>query len=141
MAGVYGSAYSSTDELHRAPGTVVDAGLRRFRNVFNFADSGVGGTTTPLVAARLREGCALESVKLGSSVNVSGINISVGIAGTAAKYSAAAAGPNATRGERVIVSTALDDDALAAPEEVILTPSGNWPASGILVSDVFASKR
>lgn len=141
MPGVYGKALSASDDLHRAPGTTVDAAVRRHRNVFDFAEAGVGGTTTPLVAARLREGVALESIKIGSSVNVSAVNISVGTAANPTKYSAAAAGPNATRSERVVPTTALDDDALAAPEEVILTPSAAWPSTGILVSDVFVSKR
>lgn len=141
MAGTYGSAFSSTDELNRAPGTVVDAAVRRHRNVFNFADSGVGGAAAALIAAKLREGVAVQAVELHGSVDVSAINVSVGITGNTAKYVAATAGPNATTKRCVVKSTALDDDALAAPETVILTPSGNWPAAGILIVDVFVSKR
>lgn len=141
MSGVYGTAFSGTDELNRAPGTVVDAGLRRHRNVFNFADSGVGGAAAALIAARAREGCALQSIELHASVDVSAINISVGISGSTAKYVAATAGPNTTTKRCVVKSTALDDDALGAPEELLLTPSGNWPATGILIVDAFYSKR
>lgn len=141
MATTLGTAFSATDELAKAPGTVVDAAMRRHRNVFNFADSGVGGTTNPLTAAKLREGVALESVKLTGSVDVSLINVSVGIATSTAKYCAATAGPNATQKDIPVKSTALDDDALTAPETIILTPSGNWPATGVLISDIFVSKR
>ncbi len=141
MAGTSGSAFSATDELAKAPGTTVDAANRLHRNVFDFAESGVGGTTNPLIAAKLREGVFLHRARLSSSVNCSAINVSIGITGSTAKYSAAAAGPNATTTTPVIVSTALDDNALTAPETVILTPSGNWPATGILVSLIEVSKR
>jgi hypothetical protein len=140
MSGVYGSAFDAADAT-LAPGTVVDAGLRRHRNVFNFADAGVGGAIATLIAAKAREGNALQSIELHASVDVSAINISAGITGSTAKYVAATAGPNATTKRLVVKSTALDDDALSAPETLILTPSGNWPATGILIVDAFYSKR
>lgn len=141
MAGVYGSNWSATDPLTNAPGSTHDAPLRTYRNVFNFADSGVGGTTNPLRIARLREGSHLEAVHIQSDQNLSGVNISGGITGDTAKYVAAAAGPNATFQRMLVKLAALDDDAIGAMEEIILTPSGNWPASGTLVTWVHASHR
>jgi hypothetical protein len=141
MPNEYGSAYSATDATALAAGSLVDAGLRRHRNVFNFADAGVGGTATPLRLARPSAGTALAMVFLQSDVNASGINLSIGTAGEAAKYSAAAAGPNATRTQPIIKIGALDDPALASAEEILLTPSGNWPSTGTLVTEVYVSKR
>lgn len=141
MSGTYGSAFSSTDPLAKAPGATVDAGDRLHRNVFNFADAGVGGTTNPILLARVREGQFVHSARLSSDVNVSGINVTIGPLSSAAKYVAAAAGPNATTVSYAVKSSALDDDPLAAPEDIYATPSGNWPAAGTLVSLLVASKR
>lgn len=142
MAKIYGSAFSATDTKKLAPGTVHDAGSRRFRNTFNLADAGVGGTTNTPIVARVREGSAVHACEVSSSANLSAINFTLGIVGDPAKYAAAFAGPAAGATVRVpIKPEVLAADALALPEEIILTPSANLPGAGILVGSVFASKR
>jgi hypothetical protein len=142
MGGVTGSAYDPTDELSKAPGTSVDAGVRIFRNVFNFADAGVGGTQNPLILARLPSGVVYDEARAASDQNISGTNVTIGVVGAAAKYAAAQAGGAANVTVRFNVPVAAqDDDPLTVPTEIIMTPSANWPASGILVTKVFVSKR
>lgn len=135
----YGSAFSNADDLKRAPGTTVDAAIRRHRNVFDLAVD--GGTSEALKIAHLREGVVIEGIKMHTGANLSAINFSAGNATAAAKYAAAQAGPNAVTKELQLTVTSLDDDPLTAPEEVLLTPSGNLPGAGTLVVDVFVSKR
>jgi len=142
MPGTYGSAYSSTDELVKAPGSSVDSGARVHRNVFNFADTGVGGTTNAVIAARVPRGSTVIAVRMASDQNISGTNFTVGNASAAAKYAAATAGGAADVTKRFDIKTsALDDDPLTAMEEVLITPSANWPAAGRLVAIVETVKR
>ncbi|MFD1034151.1 hypothetical protein ACFQ15_05750 [Sphingomonas hankookensis] len=142
MAKIYGSAFSATDAKKLAPGTVHDAGSRRFRNTFQLGDAGVGGTTNTPIVARVREGSAVHAFELSSSANLSGINFTLGTVTEPAKYCAAFAGPVAGGTVRApIKPEALAADSLALPEEIILTPSANLPGAGVLVGSVFASKR
>lgn len=142
MGGLTGSAYDNNDMWQLAPGTSVDAAVRGIRNVFNFADANVGGTTNPLVLARVPRGAVPRAAMIASDQNLSGINISLGITGTAAKYAAAQAGPaaNATVRPNFVIA-ALDNDPLTDMEEIIATPSGNWPASGTMVTWFDYTKR
>lgn len=140
MPDINGTAYSATDPLKRAPGTSVNAGVRRYRNVVNLAVEG-GGTANPILAAKLKEGVSVCAVKIHSDANLSGINFTVGSRTDAAKYAAAQAGPNVTSKELVMKVAALAADALGAAEDVLFTPSGALPANGMIVVEVFASKR
>lgn len=142
MGGVSGSAYNTTDLLAKAPGTSVDAAVRSFRNVFNFADSGVGGTTNPITLARLPAGSVFVSARAASDQNLSGTNFTIGTAAAAAKYGASQAGGAANVTVRFNVpAAALDDDPLTTMTEIIMTPSANWPVSGTLVTFVDVTKR
>ncbi|WP_225205086.1 hypothetical protein [Novosphingobium huizhouense] len=142
MAGTDGSAYNSADALAKTPGTSVDAGVRRFRNVFNLADAGVGGTTNPLIMAIVPTGSVPMGARATCSVSLAGINLQVGIAGNVAKYATAQAGAAADTIKRFdIKATALAADPLTGAETVILTPSAAWPAAGTLVTDFEISKR
>lgn len=142
MAKIYGSAFSATDPKKLASGTVHDAGSRRFRNTFDLAAAGVGGTVNTPIVARVREGSAVHAASVSSSANLSGINFTLGTVAEPAKYAAAFAGPAAGATVHVqIKPEALAADSLATPEEIILTPSANLPGAGILVASVFASKR
>lgn len=142
MPGVDGSAYNSTDPLSKASGITVNAKVRTYRNVFNFADAGVGGTTAALTMAKLPRGCLVVGTRYASTENLSGSNQSIGIAGATAKYAAAAAGPAAGATRRADVPVAaLDDDPLTTEENVIITPAANWPATGTLVTFVDVVKR
>lgn len=142
MAKIYGNAFSGSDRRKLAPGAVHDAGVRRYRNVFNLADAGVGGTTNTPLVAKLREGTALAACELTSNVNLAGVNFTLGTEAEPAKYATAFAGPGAGATVRVsILPAALAADALATPEEIILTPSAALPAAGTVVASVMASHR
>lgn len=142
MPTKYGSAYSDTDPLKKAPGTSVNAGARHFRNVFNFADAGVGGTQNPLCVAKLPAGVVPKGFTISSDQNISATNITVGNATTAAKYVTSTAGPaaNATKRCDLVIAT-LAADPSTDTEEVLVTPSANWPAAGTLVVDFIVTKR
>jgi hypothetical protein len=139
MPDINGKAFS-TNPLFRSPGTVVDAGGRRFRNVVDLAVEG-GATANPLVAAIVREGCSVYEARMSSGANLSAINFTIGTDAAPAKYGAAQAGPNATTKTFVIPIAALDDDALTAPETIKFFPSGALPGAGVIVTEIFASKR
>lgn len=141
MPDIYGTNYSASDVLKRTPGARVDAGERSFENWVNLATEG-GGTTNPFIVATAREGCKLVGIEVTGSVSLAGVNISAGIAGSTAKYAASVAGPAADVQLRMnIKASALDDDELAAPETLILTPSANWPATGTLYARAIYTKR
>lgn len=142
MAGKLGTLYSSTDPLQRAPGVFANAKDRRWRNKFNFADADLTAQTVAITLARLKKGMSPpRSISINTNANLSGINLSVGIAGSAAKYVLAAAGPNATMQTLVMTYAGATDDELTADADIIMTPSGNWPASGGLVTNVTCSHR
>ncbi|GGO95027.1 hypothetical protein [Stakelama pacifica] len=137
----YGTSYSSTDDSKLAPGTKVDAGVRRFHNDFSLATQGGGTQDTPLVA-RIREGCAVCAFELSSSVDLSGLTFKLGIATDDDKYAVAFAGPAAGKTVRApIVPAMLAAGALEQREDIILTPSANMPAAGVVCTELFASKR
>jgi hypothetical protein len=142
MAIIQGSAFSATDTKKLAPGTTHDAGVRRFRNTFDLAAAGAGGTANTPKVAELREGSALCGCEISSTVSLSGINFTLGTPAEPAKYATAQAGPAAGATVRLnILPAALAADAIERPEDIILTPSGNLPGAGTVVASVFASKR
>ena len=78
MATTEGTAYNSSDPLSKASGITVNAKVRTFRNVFNFADPGVGGTTAALTIAKLLRDCVVIATRYASDQNLSGSNQSIG---------------------------------------------------------------
>lgn len=138
----YGSAFSATDPAKLAPGTSHDAGVRRFRNTFDLATNGGGGTAEPLKVAAVREGNCVESFSLASTVSLAAINFTVGTIGSPAKYATAQAGPAANVRQSFQLSVAmLAADALTKAEDIYLFPSAALPAAGTVVASVFSSKR
>lgn len=140
MATDYGTTYSSSDALHRAPGTRADAGVRSTKNVFDLATL-LGGTTNLALAAKIPQGCEVTRVLVACTADASGINLKIGTSADDDKYGASAAGPNATTKEWLVPIATQDDAALSAPEDILITPSGNWPASGTLVTRIEYTKR
>lgn len=142
MANIGGTAYNLTDPLDRANGAMVNAGLRVYKNTFDLAVAGQGGGgDDPLLAAKVREGNVIDSIFMQSSANLSAVNFTIGTAADPDKYGAAQAGPNATAKEFVLTIAGAAQGELAAPEEIIITPSGNLPSSGVIVTRVVTSKR
>lgn len=80
-------------------------------------------------------------VILSTSANLSAASLAIGIAGTAAKYKAAAALPNATSVFVPFISSALDNEPLAAREKMIGTVSGAAIPAGTLVIIVVYGAR
>ncbi|QNQ09250.1 hypothetical protein [Sphingomonas alpina] len=142
MAIVYGAAFSSTDLTAKAPGTSHDAGERSFRNVFDFATNGGGGTVNTPKIAIVREGSCIKGFRVSSDVNCSGINFTIGTIADPVKYCAAFAGPAANAQVIPTVKIPMQAmDPLARPEEIYLFPSGNMPAAGTLVAFTSATHR
>lgn len=139
MANIYGNQFGS-DRAKLAQGASHDAAVRRHSNSVDLAVEG-GGTADTLIAARLREGCSVCAIDISCTTNASGITFGVGTAAAATKYGAAVTGPAAGATVRVAIPVAVLDDILTANEEIILTPSGNLPATGILVASVYASHK
>jgi hypothetical protein len=142
MPDALGKNWSATNPAQLAPGSSHDAAIRRHRNVFDLATNGGGGAQSQLVVAKLREGNALESARLSSSVSLAGVNFSVGTDADNVKYADAVAGPAA--GATVsftIKPAALAADALSTPEIIKFYPSGNLPGAGTVVAQVNSSMR
>lgn len=138
----YGSAFSAIDPAKMAPGTSHDAGVRRFRNTFDLATNGGGGTTEALKVAAVREGNCVEAVNLASSVSLAAINFTIGTLASPAKYGIAQAGPAANAKVSFnLPIAALAADALLKPEDIYLFPSAALPAAGTLVASLYSSKR
>lgn len=134
----YGSAFSATDNLKKAPGQSHDAGLRQFCNYFDLAVD--GGTTETLLIAELPPGVVYDSCKLTSGANLSTINFTIGDGTTANRFGASTAGPNAGT-VTIEGAITLKLDPLTAKTQVFLTPSLALPSAGALRTKVYASKR
>lgn len=142
MPNYSGTNFSTTDPLKPSPGSSVDAGLRVHREVFNTTTHTLSGTVNGAIAAKVREGNTVLKVRMKSDANLSAINFTVGTVAAAAKYAAAQAGGAAdVTKEFEIKLSALDDDPLTAPEDIIITPSANWPAGAVVVTMVEVCKR
>lgn len=134
----FGSVFSATDTLKKAPGELHDAGVRTFKNSFDLTAD--GGGVEPMKVADLPPGCVVESVVVRSDQNLSAINFTLGTAASAAKYMASAAGPNATAAT-YYPPLAVSMTATTDREELFLTPSANMPSTGTLIVRVHVSKR
>jgi hypothetical protein len=139
MANLNGDQFSS-DPGSMAQGTIHDAGVRRFGNSFDLAVAGGGTTNTPIVA-KAPSGVVPAGCDVSCTTNASGINFTLGTAADPDKYATAFAGPAANATVRVAILPAMLKTMLEEPETIILTPSGNMPANGTLVTSFFASKR
>lgn len=139
MADAYGSNYSAADALKRTPGTSVDAGVRRHKNIFALATE--GGAANNLIGAIVREGQEVLEARMHTDANLSGINFTIGTDAVPAKYAAAQAGPNATSKTFVLKIGALDDGPLDDPETIKFFPSGALAGAGTVVTELFTSKR
>lgn len=141
MAAIYGNAFSASDPASLAPGTSHDAGTRRHRNWVSLATEG-GNGQNDLIVGRVREGNCINSAAVSSDVNLAGVNFTLGIDGSPAKYAAAFAGPAAGATVQVPIKPAmLAMDSLEKPEEIKLYPSAALPAAGLIVASVYTSKR
>lgn len=134
----YGTQFSGTDDLHRASGVVHNAALRSYRNRFALATD--GGTAEALKIAEIGPGCVLDSVRIDTDANLSGVTFKIGTADDDDKYGTAVAGPNATVQIRYPL-IAVDDTPTTENEEILLTPSGAIAGAGTIRTTVFASHR
>jgi hypothetical protein len=134
----YGSQFSATDAYKKADGRSHNAALRRYTNVFALAAE--GGTTEALKVCDLGAGSVIHEIIVDTDANLSTINLSFGTAAAAAKYSAAAAGPNATQ-QRRFPLLSLGVTPNLEREEVLMTPALALPGAGTIRVTVIASHR
>lgn len=138
MAQTYASEVAGlgTTPVTNSNGAVQGGRVRRFRATIALASQADGDT---VVLAQVPAGYAFAYGILNASATLGSSTIAVGIAGTAAKYRAAAVF-TAAAPTLFGISTAVDDVPLAAQEVVILTnTTAALPASGTLIVDLYFS--
>lgn len=138
MAQTYATEVAGlgTTPVTNSNGAVQGGRIRRFRATIALASQADGDT---VVLAQVPAGYAFAYGILNASATLGTSTIAVGIAGTAAKYRAAAVF-TAAAPTLFGVSTAADDAPLAAQEVVILTnTTAALPASGTLIVDLYFS--
>ena len=138
MAQTYASEVAGlgTTPVTNSNGAVQGGRVRRFRATIALASQADGDT---VVLAQVPAGYAFAYGILNASATLGSSTIAVGIAGTAAKYRAAAVF-TAAAPTLFGVSTAVDDVPLTAQETVILTnTTAALPASGTLIVDLYFS--
>ena len=119
--------------------TVYQARLKRLRATFTYASQ---TTSDTLVVGNLPAGATFAYGVLTADTSSGSTTLAIGIAGTTAKYKAAAAFTATDTptlfGKAAVVGAA--DPALAAEEQVIVTlAAATAPASGTLVVDLYYS--
>ena len=138
MAQTYASEVAGlgTTPVTNSNGAVQGGRVRRFRATITLASQAIDDT---VVLAQGPAGYAFAYGILNASATLSTSTIAIGIAGTAAKYRAAAVF-TAAAPTLFGVSTAVDDVPLTAQETVILTnTTAALPASGTLIVDLYFS--
>ena len=138
MAQTYATEVAGlgTTPVTNSNGAVQGGRIRRFRATIALASQADGDT---VVLAQVPAGYAFAYGILNASATLGTSTIAVGVAGTAAKYRAAAVF-TAAAPTLFGVSTAADDAPLAAQEVVILTnTTAALPASGTLIVDLYFS--
>lgn len=138
MAQTYASEVAGlgTTPVTNSNGAVQGGRVRRFRATIALASQADGDT---VVLAQVPAGYAFAYGILNASATLGSSTIAVGIAGTAAKYRAAAVF-TAAAPTLFGISTAVDDVPLVAQEVVILTnTTAALPASGTLIVDLYFS--
>lgn len=117
-------------------GAVQGGRVRRFRATITLASQADGDT---VVLAQVPAGYAFAYGIINASATLGSSTVAIGIAGTAAKYRAAATF-TAAAPTLFGLSTAVDDAPLTAQETVILTnTTAALPSSGTLIVDLYFS--
>jgi len=134
MADRYGDLNLTTANT-LGNGAVVNAGVRMYRKVFNFATDADGNAanTDLLHAVRIPAGGLLTGLKVSASADLSATDITVGSKASAARFVASTALPNATTKELTIKHAELIGAPLTDALDLFITPSANWPTVGTLV--------
>jgi hypothetical protein len=117
-------------------GAVQGGRLRRYRASITMADQADGDTIT---LARVPAGMAFAYGVINASATLGSATVAIGVAGTPAKYRAAAVFTSAAPTLFGAVA-AVDDAPLSDAEVVILTiGADDLPSSGTLVVDLYYS--
>jgi hypothetical protein len=120
-----------------ANGALQGGRVRRFRATIPLTAQADGDT---VVLASVPAGHVFAYGVLNTSATLGASTIAVGVAGTPAKYRAAAVFTTANTPTMFGVNTAMDDAPLTAAETVILTnTTAALPGAGTLVVDLFFS--
>lgn len=125
-----------TTPISNSNGAVQGGRIRRFRATITLASQADGDT---VVLAQVPAGYAFAYGIINASATLGSSTVAVGVAGTPAKYRAAAVF-TAAAPTLFGVSTAVDDAPLSAAETVILTnTTAALPSSGTLIVDLYFS--
>lgn len=138
MAQTYATEVAGlgTTPTTNSNGAVQGGRIRRFRATITLASQADGDT---VVLAQVPAGYAFAYGIINASATLGSSTVAVGIAGTAAKYRAAAVF-TAAAPTLFGLSTAVDDAPLSAGETVILTnTTAALPSSGTLIVDLYFS--
>ena len=138
MAETYASEVAGlgTTPTTNSNGAVQGARVRRFRATIALASQADGDT---VVLARVPAGYAFCYGVINASATLGLSTVAIGVAGTAAKYRAAAVF-TAAAPTLFGLSTAVDNDPLTASEDIILTnTTAALPSSGTLIVDLYFS--
>lgn len=138
MAQTYATEVAGlgTTPTTNSNGAVQGGRVRRFRATITLASQADGDT---VVLAQVPAGYAFAYGILNASATLGSSTIAIGVAGTAAKYRAAATF-TAAAPTLFGLSTAVDDAPLTAQETVILTnTTAALPSSGTLIVDLYFS--
>jgi hypothetical protein len=128
----------------KSEGSVQNAGQRTFRATLDLSNAAVKRVVADTnVLARIPPGCVIQKIEVVSSVSLTTSQLSFGIAGAATKYGAAKA--YGTTVDALVtwqVATAMDNDPLTTPEDILMTiGTADLPASGIVVVIISVSAR
>jgi len=141
MTTRYGSTFTGTFADSTTPPAKVDGGkngakLRRITEIFDLSTATFASGDV-LFVGRLPIGAYFDSVTLDSSVSLGTSTVSVGSAGSPAKYRAAATFTAVDTPTGFGPAAAKAQAALTAPEDVFVTiATANLPASGTLVVEL-----
>lgn len=137
MEGLYAILAASTALVS---GIFFNAGTRIFDNTFDMADE--GGSADPILIAKVREGTKLQSIAMQSDQNLSAINFTIGTLADPDAFGSAQAGPAANAKKELLLNIATaSGTGFDVPTDIYLTPSGNMPGAGTLVTKTLISKR
>lgn len=140
MTTYYGTTYTGTFADGTSPPATPNAALvqgktRRIREVFAYAAQAAASL---LYVGRLPQGAQFAGVRLTADTSSGSTTLAIGSSASAAKYKAAAAFTATDTPTMYGKASAMDDDPLAAAEDVYITlAAATAPASGILVCELF----
>lgn len=134
------AAVLGTAPQQQPDSAVVGGKVRRLRASFALAAQASGDTLT---LGKIPAGASITRIDMTASASLGTSTVAIGIAGTAAKYRAAATFTTVDVPTSVGPGAAVKDDAALAAEETLIATIGvaALPGAGQLVFDVYYTTR